>query len=415
MSTQEIIEQKTGEQVGSENTQPTNTADNSTPAAEETPEAGAAAPANEGGTAQPADLSNRFLELAAKAEIDPKFSLSAQDQADFTKWLEEGNNLDQSQLNDLVAKLKNGEMDLDKLGEQKPKEETKDLDPITLAMQEVGAKTPEELAEKIKGLKSSRDRTGSELGQKAKMLEEQNKALQLLIQDFAEGNPEAIKFLKEQGLNPKILAAQQLNQDDDDLDDLDLDDLEFETPREKKLREELEALKADKEAKEREFQAQQMQVKAQNDLIQLWSDFGPELMPQGKTPQQMLTIFEQWRDQAADEPTAPELQATIDLIEFARTNRIQSLNAAAKAFLFDKMQERILEAKRQGRQEVLNAPKSVGLAGKREGSATDGITDADIDLMERNQKPIPKDWFEADGYTPTDKMPALARRRLVGR
>lgn len=358
------------------------------------------------------DLETRFYELAAKAEIDPIFNLSAEDQAAFEKWMEEGGNIELNRLNDLVAKVKAGELDLDNLGkveqgdskEKTTETEQPENDPIKLAMAEVGAKSIGELAEKIKGLKTSRDKTGSELGQKVKNLE-------ALIIDLAEGKAEAIEHLKKNGVQVK-LAAQGPNQNDLD-DDLDLDDdFDFETPREKQLREELESLKAEKEQREREIQEQQYAQRAQQDLVNIWTDFAADLMPSGKTPNQMLELFEQWRDQAPEEPTHPDLQATIEVIDYARANGISTLKAAVKAYLFEKMPSRLLEAKAKGRQEVLSAPKSVGLAGKRETAPTDNYTEADILLMEAGKKQIPKSWFEADLTTPTREMPEFARKRL---
>lgn len=356
------------------------------------------------------DLETRFYELAAKAEIDPKFSLAAEDQAAFEKWLEEGGTIEMQKLNDLIAKVKAGELDLDNLGKveqgeskETPTEPEPENDPIKLAMAEVGAKSIGELAEKIKGLKSSRDKTGSELGQKVKNLE-------ALIYDLAEGKQEAIEHLKKNGVQVK-LAAQQPNQDLDD--DLDLDDdFDFETPREKQLREELEALKAKEEQREREIQEQRQAQRAQSDLVNIWTDFAADLVPSGKTPTQMLQLFEEWRDQAPEEPTHPDLQATIDVIEYARENGIGTLKAAVKAYLFERMPNKLLEAKAKGRQEVLNAPRSVGLSSKRESASTEIWTNKDIEMMEKNQKEIPKGWFEADGYTPTKQMPEIVRKHL---
>lgn len=96
-------------------------------------------------------------------------------------------------------------------GEQKPATAT--VDPvIAQVLEKVGAKSVDELPDKVQGLIQAMGKQGNDLGQRAKQLEEQNLGMQMLMADLAKGDPFAIQFARENGIPvpPALLQQQSL-------------------------------------------------------------------------------------------------------------------------------------------------------------------------------------------------------------
>jgi len=160
----------------------------------------------------PDEKAYRLAELISITEKDPSKKLSDEDQAIYEEWVDEK----------LAPKDRPKEPEAKKEEKaEKPVEKVEKVEippHIEEAMKKVGAKSPEELATKIDGLKALASGKESEAVKAAKSeLERAARSEAALWRDFMEGKPEALQYVeKAYGLKPK--AQSQTQQPSGDFD-----------------------------------------------------------------------------------------------------------------------------------------------------------------------------------------------------
>lgn len=336
---------------------------------------------------------------------------------------------------DLIERADNGEIDEDESPE--PIEpETPKSDPVQEALKEVGAKTPEELAAKIKDLKKF---IGSRDAQAYKALEQNHQELskkaqnhQQWIVDLQAGRPEAIQYLQTV-MGPNANKLPQV-QDGEQFFDPD----EFISPEAGQkanqvigtLKQQVEALQkqltdvssTSKEASEyyrkqsydAQLSAELSNINQGLATIASRPEFREYFAPKSGTVQDLLNDY--WKSKDGD-PVDPRIQPIVEVFEKSKQlgiqNPTEAFEAAARILAFEKMNNRILGAEQRGVQRVQNAKRSIIPAATGAKTAETNYSESDVQAMAKGKMRIPEKWFGADGDLDLNKIPAGLRHALA--
>jgi hypothetical protein len=336
----------------------------------------------------------------------------------------------------LMEKAENGEI----TEEDSPEPEQPKSDPVQEALKEVGAKTPEELATKIKELKKF---IGSRDAQAFKQLEAQHQELnkkadnhQKWIADLRAGRPEALEYLQ------KITNGQTLPQQPQSDSEAVFDEDEFISPEAGRkanqfigsLKQQIQALQSklddvsttsqeaskyyQKQSHEAQVNSARSEIKTELSAIALKPEYREFLLPKSGAIPELLDQY--WKGDES-QPVDPRIQPIVEIFDIAKSDYPHLLNEgkyneafakAAKVIAFEKMQNKLLGAEQRGRQSIQTAKRSIvpSASGTKQESV---YTTADVQAMVKGSKKIPDSWIDSYGNLDENKIPQSLRTALV--
>jgi len=337
----------------------------------------------------------------------------------------------------LVEKYESGELDPEEPTTEEPKEQQQPKsDPVQDALKEVGAKSLEELASKIKELKRF---IGSRDAQAYKQLEQQHHDLskkaqnhQQWLKDLQSARPEAIEYLQTVlGQNKQILS--QLPQGD--FDQI-IDEDEFISPDAGRkvnriigsLKNQVETLQQQlsevyqssqeasefyrKQSREAMRNAARQDIKTELATIAGRPEFREYFLPKSGTVQELMDDY--WKGHDGD-PIDPRAKPLVEIFEKAKELGIddykKAFEIAARTIAFEKMQGKLLGAEQRGVQKIQNAKRSITPAASGTKTETN-YTIEDVNAMVKGNKPIPSKWLDSYGDLDLNKIPAAIRAQL---
>lgn len=354
---------------------------------------------------------SKIYNLAVAMEKDPDFVMTPEQEQAFEDWTANGGELDPEK----IQKLLENPDSLEDLEEQATDNENQAKDDakgsfseadLKATMEELGAKDPSQIPELIKGLKASRDKTGSKLGNENKQLREQLEAQNRFVQDLAMGKPEAIKWAKENGIE---VGNRNFTESETDYDDELMDPVAERKINE--LKSIIDELKSEREQERSTLEAKNSRNQMDLELTKLWKDF-PEIAPSGNIKDDLKLFDDYKRGNDGDEYDS-RLDKTFDLLRFADERGIKNLDDAYFLMNKNSISQKIIEAEERGRNSVLDrAKRTTGLANQRNSGTPSQFSINDIIAMENGDMEMPDNWLD-DNYQPTRHMPKVARERYL--
>lgn len=321
---------------------------------------------------------------------------------------------DEKEDKELEAKEPEAGSEVDSSESEEEVQSEEEIKSLTEAMKAVGAKTVDELPAKIQGLRSQLGKQGGELGTQLKEAQQQNQNMAKLMEDLIAGKPEAIQHVQQihpdfKGVQVSTPTTPQETKDvspDDFLDD--------------KLYEYVKGL----EAKVNELQGYQQssqekasQVLAVQQTVNDISGFvrsNPEYFDAAGDITPLLNDY--FLNQTDNDPVDPRLTKVHNLLVFAKENGLKNLDDAHWLMNKDNLSQRLIEAKKEGRQSALNYKPNPALSSQRkQGFETQykSYTDGEIADIVAGRKEIPDEWTDAAGNWIPDRIPAAAKKYIT--
>ncbi len=351
----------------------------------------------------------RLAELISQTEKDPNKTLSPEDQAIYEEWVDE-----KLQPKDRPAKKEEAKEEKEVEAVEKVEKPEKAEIPahIEEAMKKVGAKTPEELATKIDGLKALASGKESDAIKAAKA--ELTRAAQsetALWRDFMDGKPEALQYVERAyGLRPK--AQTQVQQPTADFDAETLADADALTggitskviAQNKALQERLERLEGTFQGHQKSIQEQGVRSTVAAQVVDEMISVAQNLEGVKDIPNLRNLII----DRVVHGKEDPRLDAFNDIFKIAQETGTDLNNA----LLIKKGREAeflIARAIEDGRKSAYGHQPSKTLSSiQTEDAEPQTITDSQLAQMEKNPHAIPDSWLDRDGNLNKAKIPKKA-------
>jgi len=310
-----------------------------------------------------------------------------------------------------------------------PNDWTKEqLDAVNQAMKSVGAKSPLELEEKIKGLASLAGKKGNEAGSlrsELEALKARAENAEALISDALAGKPEALSYLR---LHPNALAqaeaavgksGKEADEADEDDEDEVLDPVTFRKviSLQKKIEE-----MDEKHARElEEYRSHQAEVNASREresarefvtsnVLELADKYPEDYKVEG------LNMREQMRRHFEGEAVDPRMGRVLETLNLVREKGFRSLEDAHAVRMFNRLPQLLLESQKRGESAVLGKTATPSISNIRNtvGEVEKGqkFSERDIQDMIDDKRPMPDDWFDDDDQLVISRLPEVARRML---
>jgi hypothetical protein len=306
---------------------------------------------------------------------------------------------------------------------------------VESAMKRVGAKSPQELLQKVEGALKLQGQKGSENGELQKQmanLQAQVESNDALYRDLAAGVPEALEYIQKT-FKLTLAQAKQVQSEAKDgaADDTVPDNvIDVETWKEnrrlnlemQKLRESVDSIKsqAEKNAEAAMEQARTMEQASKMREARLGfieqmvhiAEEDPETygIKSGSVRELMTKYYFEGK-------TDPRLTNHIALAQFARDNRLNTFTDAFKLKNYEKLSEKVIQAHKAGRDSALEVGRPQSLSALRGQAGTEmnpQYTVEDIRAMERGEKSPPKEWFNGSILV-REKVPEQYRKAIFGR
>lgn len=326
-----------------------------------------------------------------------------------------------------AAKYEGGELDEEeeKPAEEKPAEVEKPAedpaseDPVALAMKQVGAKTAEELLEKVSGLRNN----FTQKGQEAAIAAEESALKDSFYNALLAGDARAIDIARKHGIPVpgEHAAPAQVKPAEEGEEQIPEDVIDVVTyKRAKELERKLERIFAENEKKEQEAQAERArQAEYEQSLeftlnqIDAVKDKLPQLFPEG------IDVRGTAKKMYADGNVPESMSHIVKVLEYARTKGIGDLVDAARLYALDN--DLMSRPQAQPQKPAATAPQPpMGLAAARgNGGGAGGtmagasaITDAQFNKILNGSAPIPDGWFDAKGNPNYSVIPQKFHSRI---
>ncbi len=355
----------------------------------------------------------RLKELIDITEKNPNKVLSAEDQAIYEEWVDK--KIQPKERPEAKEKeVEKAEKPVEKVEKAEKPEPAEIPAHIKTAMEKVGAKSPEELAIKIDGLKAVASGKETEAVQKAKAdltrAAENEKAL---WRDFMEGKPEALAHVERAyGLRPKAPTQVQQAPQDTDFDPEVLADADALTGgitskvigQNKALQARLDALEGKFTGYEKTNQQQAINTQVSAKMIDDMIAIGASLEGVKDIPNLRNVIIDRIMNKKED----PRLDAFNDIFQISIDEGV----TPQQAFLIKRGRDSeflIAKAKEDGLKEAYNHKPNRSLSSiQEEGAQPQSITDSQLSAMERDPRAIPDSWLDAKGDLDKAKIPKKA-------
>ena len=330
-----------------------------------------------------------------------------------------------------------GEIDVDKLvSEGKSNTWTdEESNAVEAAMKRVGAKSPQELLQKVEGALKLQGQKGSENGalqQQMAELQSRVASQDALHRDLAAGVPEALQYIQDTyGLT--LAQAKQAQKDasngepssevPDNVIDVEVWKENQAMKRElEKLRESVTSIQtqAEKNAQASLEQARTMEQASKvrearlgfiDQMVQI-AEMDPETY--GIKSANVRDLMSKYYFEGKMDP---RLTNHVALAKFAQENKLNTFTDAFKLKNYEKLSEKIIQARNEGRNSALEVGKPQSLSALRGQAGADmnpQYTVEDIRAMERGDKEPPKEWFNGSILV-RDKVPEQYRKAIFGR
>jgi hypothetical protein len=321
----------------------------------------------------------------------------------------------------------------------KEPEDAADVDPDSEIYKLVGAKDKTQLPDKLKGLVNEVKKLSGERGELGRILKDVGvndlKALQAELRgarglhqaviDAKAGNPTALEFL---GLN-KAQAPQQRQQaqeftgeiPDDVLDEGLYKHVISQAQQAKQeaeeLRRELRAIKSKLDPWERsqaETQAQNQRTAQVNHVISEVTKLadGVEGLWDSKKSGPLAKALSEYY--ATDGDFHPDLKPIAEIIEIAKTHKLDDLEIALAYWERKNGGSLITKARDDARQPFLGKKPNIGLSDRQgnHNGTFKSYTEAHVREMAQGRAPIPTSWTDGNGTLIPDKVPAHLRASI---
>jgi len=309
-------------------------------------------------------------------------------------------------------------------------------DVVSKAMARVGAKTPDELEDKILGMQQLVSKKGGEAHEiqtKLDATQAQVDNMNELLGDLRNGSQAAYDYLRDViGADPSkmgvaataeaqqaVIAGKQVDIPKQD----DPDDIIDPVTHARVLA--LEKQLLDQAAETKSHRAQFDQQNAQYEAR------ARKQMAIGQIADQVANVANEFPDayqvpggniralveqHLNGQGTDPRLAPVLKLMQTARDQNLPNLRAAHVVSSESSFAEALLAAEKRGRESVLSQTQSPGMSSARD-SAGGGIRNetysvADVDAMANGSRDMPDEWFNDDGSYRTPNIPAHAQIRL---
>jgi hypothetical protein len=310
-------------------------------------------------------------------------------------------------------------------------------DTVIEAMKRVGAKTPEEIPDKIKGLQQLvSEKAGETKTFEGELETERNRNQQILAavndttlrEDVLKGDVNAYAYLKSIGVNPAAFGAkgtpeeQKAGADPEKPKQEDtIDEDEIIDP---KAHAQIQALK-DELKKVTGFVTQQNEQNQQfeqaravqgmrdaitNQAMSVVEEFGEDYKVEG------LNMRDEISKHLTGQAVDPRLGPMIKVMDFAREHNLPKLRMAHVLMNERRLPQSLADAEARGRNSVLQQPTSPAMPDVRGNSGgapqTETWSEADVEAMANDKMDIPDSWYNPDGSYNTDIVPVHAQKRL---
>lgn len=291
--------------------------------------------------------------------------------------------------------------------EAKPTEETPKEDKLSEALALVGAKSPDELADKIKGLQKAMTSSGGKLGDENKRLKEGMANLEASLKAMLSGDQTAMDRMRQAYGIPPAPKEEVIPDEVADTGTYRLLKKDFQ-----EISEQVRALREEAARAKEAAEMEKVHLQAVSELTDLSRKY-PELAPKTKDLGVLLREFWSGSD---EDPVDEELQPIIDLIRFARENGIANLEHAHIVKERDKWEAKRLaelkEAEQRALQKLTQHPPTVGLAATRATGTTDStyspVSEEEIRMMLAGEMDIPSEWKDESGRFVRSRVPKSA-------
>lgn len=318
-----------------------------------------------------------------------------------------------------------GEAPVDAQAQEDADSEAPTLDPkLAPILEKLGAKSVEELPERVEGLIKLRDELNGRAGKwdaekrtmetRLTQTQENYAKQQAFIKDYLAGDPAAIAYAKAKGLvaSPSQPArTQEPAQDFNKYLDPDLAKWAQSeiTGLKSKFEQELQTIKQQNQVLQQKHHEELAREQVVAEMTSLAEKF-QELRPQSGSIRELFQEFYKGYD---GDPIDPRLQPMLDVIELMKETlpdgrrKYPDLETAYAVHAFKKMPERLVKAQREGRQALAGHKPTVGLSdqqGRTSGNFKQ-YTEADYEAMTRNPDLIPADWMDKQGNLQFQRIP----------
>ena len=369
------------------------------------------APAKEKAAVNTDEKAYRLKELIDITEKNPNKVLSAEDQAIYEEWVDK--KIQPKERPEAKEKeVERAEKPVEKV-EKAEKPETAEIPAhIKTAMEKVGAKSPEELAAKIDGLKAVASGKETEAVKSAKAeLTRAAESERALWHDFMDGKPEALAYVeKAYGLRPKAQTQQVQPQTDFDPEVLaDADALtggitSKVIAQNKALQDRLDALEGKFTGYEKTNQQQAINTQVSAQVVDEMLAVAGEIPELKDIPGLRNAII----DRVVNRKEDSRLDAFNDLFQIAQEAGTDLRNA----LLIKRGRDAavlIERAREEGLKQAYNHTPNRSLSSIQvEDAQPQSITDTQLAAMERDPRAIPDSWLNANGDLDKAKIPKKA-------
>ena len=368
------------------------------------------------------DKQHRLFEIEKKIAKDPRTVLNDEDQALYEEFVDGKLTPKERKFPDKAnPEIKDKETDTDDKAEKvekTEKPEKAEIAPeIAAAMKEVGAKSPAELAEKIKGLRAVASGKETEAVTALKTdLARKAENTEALIRDLVEGKPGALEFV-ERNYGLKARAPQQQTQTQQPASDFDpevLADADALTggitskviAQNKALQERLERLEGTFQTHQKSIQEQGVRQTVAGKLVDEMIAISANLDGVKDIPGLRNVII----DRVVNGKEDPRLDAFNDLFQIAEEKAVNGIPLPlGDAFLIKQGRDMafLLEkAKEEGRASAYQHKPNKSLSGiQTEDAEKQTYTEGQLDAMEKDYRLQPKEWFDANGNLSQKNIP----------
>lgn len=393
---------------------PVQTADPAQSVGSGEPSDGAGQSTDGGAASSPAVYDNKFFaDLESRTENGYKATDEELDA--WMKWNEGGRKESEpeAQSDDKPAAVEPGASD-DKDGKQGSG------DVMSALMKEVGAKTPEEVATKVRELRNVMSQTAQEA-----------QSMREFVEDLAAGVPAAIAHFekvsgKKFGAQPQApVQPASATPVDPDLSKYLLDDnalggvLDPELGR--LMNQQLAKMHADmkaefqpiieshKQAQER-LQLDNARSRVIDDMVSLAERYAEDYGLKG------VAVRDEVAEYVRTRVVGPRIAELVETAKLLQEKGLDSLESAHRIRMFDKVKsgsaQAVIDAQRKAQEKILNVKPSVGLGGK--GGSGAAYTEAMIDSMVAGKMDIPAEFLDSRGLPIRSKTPDKLYKALVG-
>jgi uncharacterized small protein (DUF1192 family) len=287
---------------------------------------------------------------------------------------------------------------------------------ISKAMEAVGAKTLDELPEKIGGLQKELDRLNGERAKLGKLntLEQNLQGQHRLIADLLAGKREAIEFAaKMHGMDPSKIAAHSApsGQAQGGKFDAFLD-----PDAAKYFDDQLKELGAIKEFFNNE-QHRRAVSDARSETLNEISEvmaMAPEIYDAKKYGPLRAQMENFWNTKK-DDPIPEGVKRVIEVLQIAAEHGFEKIKPAYEIWAYRNRGTLQTEAAKAATQAFTGKKPTVGLSDQQAGkNGQKGYTTASVEKMATGQEAIPEEWIHPrTGRLMLDKMPPELRNALV--